>query len=73
MRFLYLAFIKNGINRVAVAPFGVFGAPLDAESRPGSPGDSGLARTSHKKATEINKQIQRKRAELIFYLSLIHI
>ena len=62
MRFVYLAFIKNGINRIAVAPFGVFGAPLDAESRPGSPGDNGLARRGHKKAKN-----QKKHAELIFY------
>ena len=36
-----------------MAPFGVFGAPLDAESRPGSPGDSGLARRGHKKIQNI--------------------
>ena len=38
-----------------MAPFGVFGAPLDAESRPGSPGDSGLARRGHKKAKNSKK------------------
>ena len=50
-----------------MAPFGVFGAPLDAESRPGSPGDSGLARRGHKKAKN-----QKKHAELIFYTFVIN-
>ena len=40
-----------------MAPFGVFGAPLDAESRPGSPGDSGLARRGRKKAKNSKNHI----------------
>ena len=41
-----------------MSPFGVFGAPFDAESRPGSPGDSGLVRRGHKKAKNSKKHVR---------------
>ena len=57
-----LILIKSGMIWVAVALFGVFGAPLDAESRPGSPGDNGLVRRGHKKTKNSKKHV-----ELILY------